>query len=433
MLVPAAVQLARPLKTCPDGHEINNLPTVASGQPATCHYGHSVYREADNRWPWEALKSTTPAASAAGADYEPPRLKLRSLEHIEAQPVEYLPGDVLLKSALQLVVGDPGLGKTRMLLEACANTTRGKAWPSGEATGEARHVFYIGHEDSAEHVIRPVVVEALGGDPTRFHLIDALEVSDRRKGRRESMFSLSEDGIEALDTAMGEFQPALIVVDPLTGHLGGADSFKDSEVRERLMPLARLAQKYGAGIIGNSHMNKDQQRAVAYRVGGSIAFYAVARAVFYMVQDPHDPRRRAFFHKKGNMAELAAARGLSIVSHYLDDTLGSVGVPSWDDAPVDFTLEEALKASSETEEAREKRESPPQQVLRSILLARGGKAPATEVRAIAGTMGIPDRTLDRAKALLNIVSQREGFGADSVSWWVLPAAAEAGVKWEAPR
>jgi len=365
---------------------------------------------------------------------ERPTLKLRTLEAVRAEPVTYLPGDVLLESALQLVVGDPGLGKTRILLEACAHTTRGRAWPSGEAASEPRNVLYIGHEDSAEQVIRPVVVEGLGGDPARFHIIDALEVSDlRRKTRRESMFCLSEDGIEALDRTMDELRPALIVIDPITGHLGGADSFKDAEVRERLMPLARLAQKYGAGVIGNGHMNKDQQRAVAYRVGGSIAFYAVARAVFYVVQDPHNPLRRAFFHKKGNMAELVAARGFSIVGRYLDERLNSVGVPSWDAEPVDFTLEEALRASAETDESRQKRESVPQQVLRSILLARSGKALATEVQAIAATMGIAERTLDRAKSVLGVVSQREGFGPQSVVWWLLPAAAESGVKWEAPR
>jgi hypothetical protein len=383
---------------------------------------------AEEEAPHEPPPAPAPDPPPPPAEDRPPRLKLRTLCEVQAQPVEHLPGGVLIKSAQQLVVGDPGLGKTRLLLEACAGATRGRPWPFGDDRGEPGHVFYVGHEDSPEQVIRPVVVEALGGDPSRFHLIDALEVTTRRGDRKESMFSLSAEGIEALDAAMDEYRPTLMVFDPVSGHLGGADSFKDAEVRERLMPLSRLAQKYGTAIVSNAHMNKAQQAAVAYRVGGSIAFYAVARAVFYVVQDPNDPRRRAFFHKKGNMAELTEARGFSIAGHYVDERIGSVGIPAWDTQPVDFTLEDALRATGEGPEARQKRESVPQMVLRSILLARGGKALATEVYAVAETMGVPKRTLDRAKAALGVVSRQETFHGPYS--WYLPAATDP--NWKAP-
>jgi AAA domain len=284
-------------------------------------------------------------------------------------------------------------------------------------------VFYVGYEDSAEQVIRPVVVEALGGDPARFHLIDALEVTTRAGDRKESLFTLSADGLEALDAAMARYRPVLMAIDPITGHLGGADSFKDAEVRERLMPLAKLAQQYGTAIVGIGHMTKDQQRAVAYRVGGSIAFYAVARAVFFVVQDPDDPRRRAFFHEKGNLAELTAARAFSIVPHYVDERIGSVGIPAWDPAPVDYTLEDALRVAGGSQEHRQQRESVPQAVLRSILLTRGGRAPSEEVYAVAETMGVKRRTLERAKERLGVLSHRAGFGPGSTSYWCLPAFA----------
>ncbi|HXI15730.1 MAG TPA: AAA family ATPase, partial [Chloroflexota bacterium] len=371
----------------------------------------------------QAVLMFDPSAPVATAEDDRPRIKRRTLASVTAAPVECLPGGVLLKSALQLVVGDPGLGKTRILLEACANVTRGRSWPDDGSSTAPRNVLYLGQEDSAEQVIRPVVVEGLGGDPERFHLIDALELTDRKQRRRETMFCLSPDGIEALDATMTELRPALVVIDPITGYLGGADSFKDSEVRERLMPLAGLAQKYGAAVIGNGHMTKDQQRAVAYRVGGSIAFYAVARAVFYVVEDPRQPTRRAFFHQKGNMAELAEARGFSIVGQYLDERLRSVGVPSWDSEPVDFTLEEALRAASEGPEANQKRESVPQATLRSILLSHGGRAPAEEVYRLAEAMGVPKRTLERAKDGIGVTSHTEGFGAGSTSYWCLPAFA----------
>jgi hypothetical protein len=122
---------------------------------------------------------------------------MRLLSDIRAEPVTYRPGGVLLAGELQLTVGDPGLGKTRLLLEACAGATRGRAWPFGPERAAPGHVFYVGHEDSPEKVIRPVVVEPLGGDGDYFHVIDALEVQTRG-GPKETLFCLSREGLEAL-------------------------------------------------------------------------------------------------------------------------------------------------------------------------------------------------------------------------------------------
>ncbi|CAA9261185.1 MAG: hypothetical protein AVDCRST_MAG77-2681 [uncultured Chloroflexi bacterium] len=378
----------------------------------------------------QALVVVNVAAPAAEATVGP-RLRTRKLSTITAKPVEYLRDGAFLKGAFQMLVGDPGLGKTRILLQALAAETRGRQWPyssdSDGAAGEPGYVLYVGHEDSAERVIRPVVVDALGGDSSRFEIIDSLEVQTR-KGPRDSMFTLSPEGLEALDAKMREVRPTLMVIDPIGGHLGGADSFKDSEVRERLMPLAHLADTYGTAIVGNSHMNKDQQKAVAYRVGGAIAFYAVARAVYYVATDPAEPTRRAFFHQKGNMAELREAMGFSIVGHYLNPELGSVGVPSWDTSPVEFTLEDALRAASEGPDAHQKRETAPQTVLRTILLSRGGRAPSEEVYSLAETMGVSRRSLERAKDGIGVTSHREGFGPGSTSYWCLPAYAPSAPK-----
>lgn len=354
-------------------------------------------------------------------------LELGTLEGIEPEPVLHRPGGVLLQGELQLVGGGLGLGKTRILLESLAATTRGKAWPYGEEVDEPGDVFYVGHEDDVRKVIRPVVVEALGGDPARFHRITGL-VEQTAKGERTGMFALSPAGLRALRAGMRRYRPKIIVIDPITGHLGsGTDSYKDAEVRAALQPLADLAHDFDCAIIGNAHLNKDQQQQVLYRIGGAAAFAAIARAVFFVVKDPEEPLRRALFLEKANLTTPQEALGFSIVGHQVTPKI-DVGIPAWDTQPVTFTLEDAFKAVLPGEA---KREPERQQVLRTILAATRGRVRAQDAFRTGEAMGVRSRTLKRAKGELSVGSRREGYGKGSKIYWICPEATATALAWDA--
>lgn len=354
-------------------------------------------------------------------------LELGTLEGIVPEAVRHRPGDVLLRGELQLVGGGLGLGKTRILLESLAATTRGKAWPYGEEAEDPGDVFYVGHEDDARKVIRPVVVEALGGDPARFHRITGL-VEQTSKGERTGMFVLTPAGLRALRVGMRRYRPKMIVIDPITGHLGGStDSYKDAEVRAALQPLADLAHDFDCAIIGNAHLNKDQQQQVLYRIGGAAAFAAVARAVFFVVKDPEEPQRRALFLEKTNLTTPREALGFSIVGHQVTPEI-DVGIPAWDTEPVTFTLEDAFKALLPGEA---KREPERQQVLRTILAATRGRVLVREAFRAGEAMGVRSRTLKRAKGELGVASRREGFGKGSRIYWICPEATATALAWDA--
>ncbi|MGI8422990.1 MAG: AAA family ATPase [Chloroflexota bacterium] len=374
--------------------------------------GHNqTRREYDERI--EAALSGTPAKQARGSS--PPRLRLTQLSTVQARGVEYLPGGYIPASMFSLLAGDPGEGKTRILLELAAAVTRGNAWPEGEERCEPANVLFCGEEDTLEHVIRPVF-DTLGGDAERFYAIEALVKEGRDGEDRESMFTLTDDGIEALEAAIVERRPRLMVVDPVTGHLGNRDSFKDAEVRGALLPLAKLAERYGVSIVGNAHLNKASQQAVAYRIGGSIAFRAVARAVFYVVPDPQDParQRRLLFHDKSNVGAKREPRGYTIIDK------GGVGVVAWDREPVTVTLADAFGAGvgGSTDERREQTEA---ERFLSELLAEGPLT-AEEIDKARTAAGIAERTLKRAKGRLNVLSTREGFGPGAIWRWSLPAS-----------
>src|SRR5689334_18320659 len=68
--------------------------------------------------------------------------------------------------AVSIVAGPPGLGKTQLMLGACARVTLGKL--DGDLRTTPVDVLYISAEDSLEHTLAPRFIAA-GGDRQRLH------------------------------------------------------------------------------------------------------------------------------------------------------------------------------------------------------------------------------------------------------------------------
>ena len=128
----------------------------------------------------------------------------------------------------------------------------------------------------------------------------------RVKGKLvEQMFDLNSD-IPALEQAL-QRRPnvRLVIVDPISaylgkGGLGGSNSHNNAEMRALLAPLSVLATKYRVAILAITHLNKAPGQAI-YRVMGSLAFVALARATWFVVKDPNDPSRRLLMPTKINV------------------------------------------------------------------------------------------------------------------------------------
>ena len=66
-------------------------------------------------------------------------------------------------------------------------------------------------------------------------------------------------------------------------------------------PLADLANRSGATILTVKHLNKDEAKTVASRVGGSVAYVNVSRDCFVIATDPEDDKRRILAPFKWNL------------------------------------------------------------------------------------------------------------------------------------
>lgn len=185
-----------------------------------------------------------------------PNLKLINMEQVETEKIDWLLYPFIPFGKVTIVQGDPGEGKTTMVLQIIAKLTKGEAvLPSGsdepaleEKTMalEPVNVIYQTAEDGLGDTIKPRFFSA-GADCSRVMVIDdndqALTMMDAR-----------------LEEAIIQTKARLVVLDPIQGFLGtDVDMHRANEIRPLMKRVAVLAEKYHCAIILIGHMNKKQK------------------------------------------------------------------------------------------------------------------------------------------------------------------------------
>ena len=183
-----------------------------------------------------------------------PNLKLINMEQVEIEKIDWLLYPIIPFGKVTIVQGDPGEGKTTMVLQIIAKLTKGEAvLPSGsdEPALEAKtvdlepvNVIYQTAEDGLGDTIKPRLL-SVGADCSRVMVIDdndqALTMMDAR-----------------LEEAIIKTKARLVVLDPIQGFLGAAvDMHRANEIRPLMKRIAVLAEKYHCAIILIGHMNKN--------------------------------------------------------------------------------------------------------------------------------------------------------------------------------
>src|SRR5690606_9804699 len=108
----------------------------------------------------------------------------------EPEPVSWLwPGRFAL-GKLSLLVGDPGLGKSFLTLDAAARVSRGAPWPDAPGVPTtAGGVVLLSAEDAIADTIRPRL-DAARADVSRIAALEAVRDPGRESARA---FDLSHD------------------------------------------------------------------------------------------------------------------------------------------------------------------------------------------------------------------------------------------------
>lgn len=316
-----------------------------------------------------------------------PDLKIITMRDVEMESVRFLWKPYIPAGKITIVQGDPGEGKTTMMLAIAAAVTTGIALPGCKSSVPGNVIFQTA-EDGLADTIKPRLTR-LGADCSRVHVID----------EEERSLSLADERIEQAIMKTGA---KLFILDPLQAYLGGSDMHSANGIRPLMKSLAGVAERTGCAIVIIGHLNKKGGKA-QYRGLGSIDIYAAARSVLTVGKIDVDETMRAVVHGKSNLA----APGASLAFGFdPDDGFCWLG-------EYEITLAELLSGN--------KSESKPEsQFLKARRLIEteltGRSVPAVDMMQMAEERGISPKTLNRAKSALGVLSvKRQG------QWfWELP-------------
>jgi hypothetical protein len=343
--------------------------------------------------------SASPVSTAVGASW-------RWLQDVKREYVDWLWHGRLARGTLALWIGDGGLGKSRASNDIAARVTTGEPWPDTGAC-QPGSVVILSAEDSPSHTIRPAI-EAAGGDLARVAILEAV----RNEDGTERTFQLATD-LAVLEQVLDATSAVLVVIDPLSAYFGTRlDSYRDSDVRSVLEPVARLAERRHVTILGVMHVGKAVDRQARHRALGSVAFVNAARLVFAIGPDPDDASRRLLVPVKANLCREAPP-----LAFRLQDANGVARVV-WEPAPVANVTADTVLAGRSTAQDDERQDA--EALLRQLLADESWPLPAAMVAAAGRAHGVHVRSLQRAAHRLGIVIRKSSFRS---GWlWYRPVA-----------
>jgi hypothetical protein len=331
-----------------------------------------------------------------------------SLEHVAARPVGWLWPGWIPAGRITLLDGDPGLGKSTILLDLAARVSNGGRLPHGSAV-EAGGVILLVAEDDLEETVRPRL-EAAGANLSRCHSL--VSVLDEGKSRPPRL----PGDLATLEQRVAETGARLLIVDPFHAFLGDeVNGYQEQSVRACLEELSQMCRRHALAAVLVRHLTKYGRDRPVYRGGGSIGIIALARAGLLLAPDPEEEGACVLAVSKTNLSQ--TPRSLRVK---LETVEGRVCRVLWMGTSPE-TAASLLGRIPDSKERNRLQEAMDllKNILGSYLIA------ATRVYREAATAGVTAATLRRAKEKLGITSQRIRY-SDPPAWgWVLPEEEEA--------
>ncbi|MEK7724184.1 MAG: AAA family ATPase [Acidobacteriota bacterium] len=325
-------------------------------------------------------------------------LRMTNLATVKSLPVEWLWQPLIPLGAFTLIDGEEGIGKTFINCAIACAVASGKGLPF---VPESEHiqpsnVLMISSEDSFPYVIKPRL-EAMNAPCERISFID-------------EPFVLDKTGVFQLSLAIAEFEPKLVIIDPLFSYTGKININSDNEIRSITDEIKRLAEKFHCAIVGIRHLGKSKGFGDARNAGlNGVGWRASARSHLIAGKNPNSEMQRAICQTKNNLAKNSK---ISVGFEIKDDNFYWMGESS--------LTAEIMLSSINFENAKNggaKLEA--KEFLQEML--KDSDKDVLDIITEAKLFGISESTLKRAKRELNIKAKKEGgyFGGEQKWIWSL--------------
>jgi hypothetical protein len=223
---------------------------------------------------------------------------------IQIEAINWLWQYRLAAGEFAMLAGEPGLGKTQVMLAIAAAITTGSPWPGGGGNAPMGSVIILSAEDSPKTTIVPRLA-AMNADLNRVVILRAKAIR-KREGKESLILPMSFQDLDWWRVVFDrEKEPRILIADPIVSYLGkGVNDQRNTEIREILEPfLEDIIRPRGICFLGNTHLNKSiDSRSPLNRISGSTAYGALPRNVHFVVKDPDDPKVRYLKQCKSNNA-----------------------------------------------------------------------------------------------------------------------------------
>jgi hypothetical protein len=384
----------------------------ADDDVATCWHKIDTDRRTKSQQQQQADGRARPVRGrAATSPAETPRV-WRAADLKPAQQPRWLAKSRVMSAAINLLIGDEGIGKSLLWVWIAAAVTTGKALPAfGIPAREPGDILLAITEDDWCTTVLPRL-EVAGADIGRVHVIciDA-------DGSGAPEFPADIDLIRNADP-----RPEMVVVDAWLDTVPPGMSVRDpQQARQALHPWKEVANTTGAAVLLITHTNRVPSANPRDRYGATGELRKKARLTLFAQQD-EDGHLLVGPEKANSAAPVAASIfGIEGIRHFeaADDQDGTVPrMKHLGDST--RTAREHLAAAHEDAHGDDDQQDriDAEKWLERYLAIEGPQARSKVAKDEAKKAGISERTLQRARRKLGVVIGYEG--QPPVSTWTLP-------------